>query len=406
MRKLGITIAVIVVLVFGAMLVAVKFVDVNRYRPTIQAELEKRLNRPVSLGNMSLSLIPPAIRVDNVSVGENPAFGNGQFATAQHLYVRAKLLPLLHKDVQISSLDLRRPNIELIRNSQGIWNFQTIGQATTAPAKAPAQQAPSQQAPPQPPRAQKQQPQKPSQFELGSLKIRDGLIAVTDQQKHQSRAVYDHIDATLKNYAPGKPFSLSVAAHLPGKGTQTVALNGVAGPVNQSNFIQTPFSGTIKLNDVALSGLKAYLNSPSLANTDGVISGATDINNDNGKLSSRGFLTVRDARVHGVDVGYLVSADYRIVDDLSSDVISVEKGDLKLGSTPVSISGTLNSKSTPLQIDMRLQASNVDIADAARLAAAFGVVVQSRDESRRPSHGRYQGAGRGEQAGNERDTLG
>jgi uncharacterized protein involved in outer membrane biogenesis len=373
MRKLGIAIAVIVALIVIALLVVPSFINVNRYRGTIQSELEKRLGRPVSLGNMHLSLLPPAFRVDNLSVGENPTFGNGQFATAQQLYVTAKFWPLLHGNVQISSLDLRRPNIQLIRNPQGVWNFETIGQ-TTPQTQAPAQQPPQQKAPAAPAQPQKQQQaQKPSNFELNSLKITDGQIAVTDEQKHQSRAVYDHIDASLKNYQPGKPFSISVAAHLPGNGTETIALNGTAGPVNQSNTIQTPFSGTVKLNDVSLSGLKAYLNSPSLRNMDGVISGTTDINNERGKLSSRGSLTVRDARVNGVTVGYPLSADYRFTDDLSSDLINIEKGNLKLGSTPISISGTFNSKPTPAQIDMRLQASNVDISDAAPLASAFGV---------------------------------
>jgi uncharacterized protein involved in outer membrane biogenesis len=369
MRKLGIVIAVVVALIIIALLAVPHFLNVNHYRGTVQAELQKRLNRPVSLGNMHLSLLPPAFRVDNVKVGENPAFGNGEFATAQQLYVTAKFWPLLHGNVQISSLDLRRPDIELIHNPQGVWNFETIGQ-TAAPSQKPAQPTPPQQAPPQP--QKQQQPQK-SNFELNSLKITDGQIAVTDEQKHQPRAVYDHIDASLKNYAPGKPFSVSVAAHLPGSGNEAVALNGTAGPVNQSNFIQTPFSGTIKLNDVALSGVKKYLNSSSLANMEGVISGTTDINNDNGKLSSRGSLTIRDARVNGVNVGYPISADYRVNDDLSNDVINVEKGDVKLGSTPISISGTLNTKPTPSQIDMRVQAKNVDIADAGRLASAFGV---------------------------------
>ncbi len=374
MRKLGIAIGIIVLLIIIALLVIPSLINVNKYHGMIQAELQKQLNRPVSLGNMHLSLLPPSIRVDNVTVGENSAFGNGNFATAQQLYVKPKFWPLLHGDVQISSLDLRRPNIELIRNAQGVWNFQTLGQNKT-PAHEPSGQPPvpqqPQQAPTQPP--QQAQQQKPSEFELDNLKITDGQIAVTDQQKHQSRAVYNNIDATLKNFAPGKPFSFSLAAHLPGKGNETLALTGNGGPINQSNIIQTPFTGTLKLKNVALSGVKSYLNSPSLNNMDGVVSGTTDINNENGKLSSRGSLTINNARVNGVAINYPVSADYRMTDDLANDVINVEKGDLKLGSTPLAVTGTLNTKSTPAQIDMRVQASNVSIGDAARLASAFGV---------------------------------
>ena len=354
MRKAGIIIGIIVALIIIALLTIPHFLNVNQYRGTIQSELQKRLGRPVSLGTMHVSFLPPAFRVDNLKVGENPSFGSGQFATAQELYVTAKFWPLLHGDVQISSLDLRRPDINLIRNSQGVWNFETIGQPS-----APQQPA--------------QKPGKPGQFQLASLKITDGTIAVTDQQKNQPRAVYDHIDASLKNYAPGKPFAFSVAANLPGNGSQNVSLKGTAGPVNQSNVIQTPFSGTIRLNNVSLASVKSYLKSQSLANMNGVISGTTDINNDKGKVSSRGNLTIRDARVNGVNISYPISADYRITDDLSNDIIKIEKGDLKLGSTPLAVSGTVNAKPTPAQLDMRVQASNVSIDDAARLASAFGV---------------------------------
>ncbi|HEX3584635.1 MAG TPA: AsmA-like C-terminal region-containing protein, partial [Candidatus Angelobacter sp.] len=56
-----------------------------------------------------------------------------------------------------------------------------------------------------------------------------------------------------------------------------------------------------------------------------------------------------------------------------SDVIQIHKGELKLGSTPVSLAGTINSRPTPAQVDLKLTASNASIAEAARLASAFGV---------------------------------
>ena len=48
---------------------------------------------------------------------------------------------------------------------------------------------------------------------------------------------------------------------------------------------------------------------------------------------------------------------------------------LKLGATPLEISGTVNTKTTPAQLDVNLKASNVSIAEAARLAAASGVAL-------------------------------
>src|SRR5690349_6676954 len=60
MRKLGIVILAIVVLLVAAVLIVPHLININDYHNQIQAQLQKRLGRQVTLGNMSLSLIPPS----------------------------------------------------------------------------------------------------------------------------------------------------------------------------------------------------------------------------------------------------------------------------------------------------------------------------------------------------------
>src|SRR5262249_58292123 len=86
-----------------------------------------------------------------------------------------------------------------------------------------------------------------------------------------------------------------------------------------------------------------------------------------------GTIRLDNARIRAVNVGYPITLDYDVADDLTSDVIQIHKGNLKLGSTPVTVAGTVDSKPTPAQIDLKLTAANASIADAARLASAFGV---------------------------------
>src|SRR5207237_10148546 len=115
-------------------------VDVNSYRGRIQSELQSRLGRPVTLGQLHLSLLPLAFRADNVAVGEDPSFQSTRpFAQASELSVSVALWPLLHKDVQVKSLTLNQPKIELIRNAAGTWNFASLGQSP-APAAAAQKQ--------------------------------------------------------------------------------------------------------------------------------------------------------------------------------------------------------------------------------------------------------------------------
>ena len=53
MRKLKILTAIVVGLIVVVVLGVWLFLDVNRYRPEIQAKLEEQLQRKVTLGNMS-----------------------------------------------------------------------------------------------------------------------------------------------------------------------------------------------------------------------------------------------------------------------------------------------------------------------------------------------------------------
>ena len=383
MRKLGIAIAVIVVLLVAAALIVPHLIDVNQYHGQIQSQLEKRLGRQVTLGKMGLRLFPPAFDVENTTIAEDPRFASGRpFASADRLAVSVKFWPLLRKQLEVNSLELVHPHIELVRNAQGVWNFATLGQEgkPTAAQKVPTQptQAPTATTttgPPgaQPPSAQPGAKQPAGQLTLANLFINDGQVAITDLQKHQSRAVYDHIDLNVNDFAPDQQFSMKLTAHLPGEGKQAIWLEGKGGPIKEADMLNTPFDGTLRLDQVSTAAAQKFLNSQSLNGIDAVISGDAKVKNVGGKLASSGTIHMENAHIHNVNVGYPIALDYDIADDLTNDVIQIHKGNLKLGATPISLSGTVNTRPTPSQIDLKLTASNASIAEMARLASAFGV---------------------------------
>ena len=350
------------------------FIDINQYRGEIQAQLQDRLHRPVKLGAMSLAVFPLRVEVKDVSIGEDPRFPSKlPFAQVGEMDISLKLFPLLTKTVAIDSLTLKRPQIELIKDAAGVWNFASLGQGPTpAATPAPATRAAAPQAQAAAP-APAPSSSSGGSFSLDKLKISDGQVAVTDLQKKQPREVYDHIDLTLKDFAADKQFTMDLAAHVPGAGAETIALSGKAGPINQANMMATPFDGKLKLNEVSLAGARKFLNNDALEGSDAMISGSTDLVNAGGKMSANGSLKITDAVVQNVKVGYPITADFDVANDLGSDVLTIKKGDLKLGSTPLSVSGTLNTHNTPGTADLNISAKDASIEDAARLASAFGV---------------------------------
>src|SRR5436190_10071832 len=350
MRKVGMVFGILVVVVIIGVAIFAATFDVNRYRGRIQAELEHRLDRKVSLGPMHLSLLPPRFQVQNLAIAEDPKFPNSKpFVQADELDVSVKLMPLFRKSIEVDSLNLQRPTVELVKNQLGVWNFSSLG------ANAPKASGSK------------------SEFSLSELAIQDGLVAITDLQRKQPRTVYDHIDGTLNDFAPEQPFALQVAARMPGAGNQEIRLQGKGGPIAQGDPSSTPFQGTLDLKGVGIAGLQHFLNNPALVDSDGTLSGQTKIQSESGKLSATGQMNIQNARVHGVDVGYPITADYDLSDDLKNDLLTITKGTLKLGQTPLALHGTVNTRPTPAQIDLNVKASDVSIAEAARLASAFGV---------------------------------
>src|SRR5579883_739439 len=368
MRKFFIAAGIVIALIVLAAVIFASTFDVNRYRGTIQAQLSKHLARNVTVGEMNLHFLPPTFVVHDVTISDDPNFNTQRpFVQTQELAVSVKLLPLLQKKVEIDSLSLQRPHVELVKNAQGRWNFASLG-------KMPSDSAPQPAGNSEPQRSGPAQPEKTSsqeQFSLSELVIRDGRIATTDEQARQPRAVYDHIDVSLRDFAPGRPFSVQAAAHLPGPNDQQVQLSGTGGPI-QDQPAATPFHGTLNLQRVAISNARAFINSPALAQIDGIVSGQTKISSDSGKLLAIGDLTVQSAKMNGRDIGFPIMANYDVSDDVPADLLTVHNATIRLGNTPLQINGTVNSKSTPAQIDVRLKADGVSMADVARLAAASG----------------------------------
>jgi AsmA-like C-terminal region len=60
---------------------------------------------------------------------------------------------------------------------------------------------------------------------------------------------------------------------------------------------------------------------------------------------------------------------------LPVDMITIRSMILKLGPTPLEMSGTVNAKPTPAQLALNIKANNISLAEAAKLLAASGVAL-------------------------------
>lgn len=208
MRKVAIIAGILIGAVAAIAAAVLLLVDVNQFRGTIQSQLEQRLGRPVTLGSMGLKLIPLSIRASDVAIGNPPGFPvKPPFVTAKELAIRVSLGPLLRKRVEVDSICLSSPSIELVRANNGQWNTAGLG---GGPAPSGSRNARSN-----------------TMFTLSDLEIEDGRVTITDFATHEPKTVYEHIEARLQDLASGRPFHVSARLRAPQGDIAAASIGGV-----------------------------------------------------------------------------------------------------------------------------------------------------------------------------------
>src|SRR5580704_9365747 len=123
-KIVGIAVAVLIVII-----IALPFlINVNNFRPQIESTLGSALGRPVKVGNLSLGVFSGSVRADQLTIAEDPKFGSLPFIQAKSLKVGVELMPLIFsKQLNVTGVVLEHPEITLLRNRDGVWNFSSLG---------------------------------------------------------------------------------------------------------------------------------------------------------------------------------------------------------------------------------------------------------------------------------------
>ena len=102
-------------------------INANRFQRKIAQSMSDSLGRPVHLDNVSLHLLPvPGLTLDNLVVGENPAFGAEPTIRANTVEATLRLGSLWRRRVEFSTVRFVEPNVNLVRNAQGRWNLADV----------------------------------------------------------------------------------------------------------------------------------------------------------------------------------------------------------------------------------------------------------------------------------------
>lgn len=116
-------------------------INVNRFKHRIVTSISTTLGRPVHLDRVSLNVLPfPGFTLENFVVAEDPAFGSEPIIRANTVRVRLRIASLWRRKIEFSTISLDDPSLNLVHNSQGRWNFESILHQTSQISAAPTGQ--------------------------------------------------------------------------------------------------------------------------------------------------------------------------------------------------------------------------------------------------------------------------
>jgi len=356
--KRVLTIVGVVVLVLLVVVIALPFiVNVNMFRPQIESELTAALGRQVKIGDLSLSILGGSVEAHDLSVADDPAFSKAPFIQAKALDVGVELIPLIFsKQLHVTELVIDQPQISLLRNAAGKWNFSSLG-AKTAPEAG----------------AQPAQPAKPA-LSVGKLAVKDGTMSMENISVHAKPQVYQNVNITVQNFSFTSKFPFMLSAGLPGGGT--AKLEGTAGPIDSTDSSLTPLQAKVDVNnfDLAASGFVDPASGiAGLAN----FSGTVTSNGHQAQSSGTASISKLKVSPKGSPAPRPVELKYATTDQLQKQVGELTQGDITIGKALARLTGGYQIEGASTILNMKLNADNMPVDDLEAMLPALGVTLPS-----------------------------
>ena len=127
-----------VVLFLLLALVLPPFINVNRYRGRVAGAISRALGREVTVSNIELKLLPrPGVVLYNFVVADDPSYGAEPMLRADTVTVYLRLTSLWRGRLEIGTLDLDNPSLNLVRRADGHWNLEELVERASQASSAP-----------------------------------------------------------------------------------------------------------------------------------------------------------------------------------------------------------------------------------------------------------------------------
>jgi AsmA protein len=343
-------------------------IPVNHFRPQIEEQASTALGRKVQIGNLSLSLFSGSLGADNLAIADDPKFSSAPFLTAKSFKVGVEVMPLIFsKTLNVTDVVIDAPQVSLIRNAAGDWNYSTLG---ASPTKAQAQAAPA----PAPTAAAPATPAAPASgaspaFTVQKLELKNGQITVSSVGSAK-KSNYTNLSVVASNVSLVSKFPVTVTADLPGGGNFKV--DGTCGPINEANTVLTPLNAKITVNSMNLATTGFVDPSAGLG---GILDLDGNVDAQNGAASTKGNAKLSKALLvaGGSPASEPVTINFNTKYDLVKNAGVLNPSILKIGTAALNLSGTYEIPAAGAVLHIKVDGQSLPVKDLQAFLPALGV---------------------------------
>jgi AsmA protein len=353
-----IIVAAVVVLLLIVVLALPMLIDANQYKPKIESILNSSLGRQVQIGNISLAIFSGGVAIDNLTISDDPAFSKSPFLTAKQLTVGVHLLPLIFaKKVEVSSFTIVEPEVSLLRNSAGVWNYASIAGGESKPNSKGGD------------------PPSNTDLSVGKLEISNGKISVGTVGSRAKPLVYQEVNLEVEDLSYTTQFPFKFSAKDPGNGA--VKLEGKAGPIDKTDASQTPLNAKIDVAHLDLGASSGFLNPSS--GIAGLIDFNGNVASDGHQLTSKGAIKAEKLKLtaNGAPAHVTVNIDYDTNYDLKRSTGDLKLGDVHIGKALARLTGAYNTSGEEATLQMKMVGQAMPVPDLEGMLPAVGVTLPS-----------------------------
>ena len=196
----------VLLLIAAALAYVLVFFDPNAHKQQLEQLVRDQTGREFSLpGELKLRLYPwLAIEVGRATLGNAPGFGAAPMMEFDHARLGVKLLPLLHREIEIGAVTVESPTIRLAVDATGRDNWSDLGKSKSSEPAAPGGGAPK--------------------MSVASVRIVNGSLHYVDRKGGSDVAV-GGLNLETGALQLGQPFDVQLAGTVQQSKTLTIALD-------------------------------------------------------------------------------------------------------------------------------------------------------------------------------------